>query len=1098
MKLNKFLKRKWIVIIVWAVVLFSTILTMPDMGQLVREKGQTSVGNNYSSSVAKNILNKMNSTTDDSKQFNMILVYYNENKLTDENKDAIQKKITELSKDESKYHVLSISSLFKNADLADEYISKDGTTLLVPITLSKEYDTISNIRTNMISEMKIDGLELQSTSADLITEDFARTTEKGVQKTEIITIVFIVIVLLIIFRSPVTPLMNLATVGLTFMVSLNLVLRLVDYFGFPISNFSRVFLILILFGIGTDYTMLLLMRFKDELECGADRSTAIWNTYKTAGKTVLFSSLTIFIGFTCLYFVQFNLFKSASAVAIGVAVLMLVLYTFVPVTMMILGKHLFWSPFKTKGHAESRIWERVSRFSIRFPYITFILCGIICSTVLFYNGKLSYNNLVEIDPSYSSVEGYNLITEHFSSGQTAPVTIALESSQTMDNQSDMEQLDRLTEVIKSVDGVDTVYSLTQPKGVKIDKLYLDSQIKTATDGLVSAQEGIDKIKDGLKSAVIQIQSVSGNSGSLEQLQSGTNNLITGISSLKSASEHVSIGLESLKKGTETMSNNLGILKTSCEKLEDGLNSSVSVTEQITKGIGSVNSNISSLQTMIDQMSSSSNDLGSSITNISTLLGDVKTNLSSVGTKLNEIVTNASALSKQLNPSDSQYDTELQEVEKIITSTKSIGTSLATVNSNLTGVQKALSSFSNSNTSQNISHAQTGLDTISSALSKLESASSQLSSGMINASEAQSQITTAVSQLYDGAEQLSEGLQKLTDGQNEINDGLAKLYDGVNKLQSGQEELIGGINKLAKESDTLISGLNDAINGLDQVSNGLATANEYFNGLSTSNESDSIFYIPEDLIGGEDFEKSFNRYMSDDRKITKIVITLSVEPYSSQAMDIVNNIHVKIDNYLAVSSLNISSWGISGTAQSDVDLGIMSNSDFNFARIIMLIGIFIVLMFITRDIWMSIFVTISLIASYFIAMTISSIIFHEIVGFGDISWNVPFCSFIMIVTLGVDYNIFLIMRQKENIGLSDMESIVLSCKKVGSVISSAALILMGTFAALYPSGVRTLMELSVTVVIGIALLCLVFIPIFIPTMIAIKSKLLGQKQNERIK
>ena len=1095
MKFNRLLKRRWIVIIVWAVVLISAILTMPAMGQLVREKGQTSVGNNYSSSVSKTILNKINGTTDNSKQFNMILVYYNENKLTDENKNAIQKKIIELSNNESKYQVLSVSSVFENVDLADEYLSKDGTTLLVPITLSKEYDTVSNIRTNIMREMKIDGLELQSTSSDLITEDFARTTEKGVQKTEMITIFFIVIVLLIIFRSPVTPLINLATVGLTFMVSLNIVLQLVYYFGFPISNFSRVFLILILFGIGTDYTMLLLMRFKEELECGADRSTAIQNTYKTAGKTVLFSSLTIFIGFTCLYFVQFNLFKSASAVAIGVAVLLLVLYTFVPAIMMLLGKHLFWSPFKTKGHAENRIWESVSRFSIRFPYITFILCGIICSMVLLYNGNLSYNNVSEVDPSYSSVVGYNLITEHFGSGKTAPVTIALESHKTMDNQSDIEQLDRLTEVIKSVDGVNTVHSVTQPKGEKIDELYLDSQIKTSTDGLVSAQDGIGKIKDGLQSAVTQIKSASGNAGSLEKLQSGTNNLISGIASLKSASGQVSTGLESLKKGTETMSDNLGQLKTSCKKLGDGLNSTVSVSAQIKKGIGNVNSNISSMQTMIDKMSSSSNDLGSNITNISTLLGDVKTNLSSIGTNVNDIGTNVGALSKQLNPSDSQYDTEFKIIEKVTTSTQNIGTSLTTVNSDLSGVQKALSGFSASNTtSQYISQAQPGLDTISSALSKLESASSQLNAGLINATEAQSQITSAVSQLYGGAEQLNDGLQKVADGQKEINDGLAKLYDGAKILQAAQEELINGVEKLANESETLTSGLNDAINGLFQVSNGLTSANKYFNGLSTSKESDTIFYIPEDKIDGEDFAKSLNRYMSDDHKITKIIITLSVDPYSQQAMDTVNNIHNKVNNYLSVSSLNISSWGISGTAQSNVDLGIMSNSDFDFARNIMLIGIFIVLIFITRDIWMPIFVTISLIASYLIAMTLSSIIFHRIVEFGDLSWNVPFCSFIMIVTLGVDYSIFLIMRQKENVGLSDMESIVLSCKKVGSVITSAALILMGTFAALYPSGVRTLMELSVTVVIGISLLCLVFIPIFIPTMITIKSKLLGQKQN----
>ncbi len=1093
MNLNRIIKRRWTVIIVWAIALVLAILTMPAMGQLVREKGQTNVGDNDSSTIAKTILNKMNQTTDSSKQFNMILVYYNENKLTDENKNSIQEKIISLTNNMSQYQVLSVNNIFENADLTDEYISDDGTTLLVPITLSKEQDTVSNIRTNIITEMKIDGLELEATGSDLITEDFARTTEKGVQKTEIITIVFIVIVLLIIFRSPVTPLINLAAVGLTFMVSQNIVLQLVDYFDFPISNFSRVFLILILFGIGTDYTMLLLMRFKEELGNEIERSTAILNTYKTGGKTVLFSSLTIFIGFICLYFVQFNLFKSASAVAIGVAVLILVLYTLLPVIMMLLGKYLFWSPFKTKGHAQSRIWEAVSRFSTRFPYITFPLCGLICSTVLLYNGNLSYNNLTEVDPSYSSVIGYDLITEHFGSGQTAPATIALESSHAMNNQSDMEQLDRLTEVIKSIDGVDMVYSVTQPKGAKIDELYLDSQIKTATDGLSSAQDGITKIKDGLESAVTQIQSASGNAGSLEQLQSGSNNLIKGISSLESASGQLTTGLESLENGADTLTGNLGTLESSCEKLLDGLNSSVSVSDQITKGIGRLNSNISSMQTMINQMSGSSSDLGTSITTISTLLGDVKTNLSSVGANVSEIGTNAGALSKQLNPSDSQYPTQMQEIEKIITSTKNIGASLSTVNSSLTGVQEALSGFSATDTSQYISQAQAGLDKISSALTKLESASSQLNAGLINATEAQSKITSAVAQLYDGSKQLNAGLQKITVGQKAMNEGLAKLYDGANSLKAGQEELIDGVEKLSEESETLINGLNDAINGLEQVSNGLSTANDYFNGLSSFKESDSIFYIPEDKIDGEDFGKSLDRYMSGDYKITKMTMTLSVDPYSPQAMETANKIQSKIDSYLSVSTLNISSWGISGTAQSNVELDNMSNSDFNFARTIMLIGIFIVLVFITRDIWMPIFVTGSLIASYFIAMTLSSMIFHQIIGFGDLSWNVPFCSFIMIVTLGVDYSIFLIMRQKENIGLSDMESIVLSCKNVGSVITSAALILMGTFAALYPSGVRTLMELSVTVVIGIALLCMVFIPVFIPTMITIKSKLLGQNK-----
>jgi RND superfamily putative drug exporter len=147
----------------------------------------------------------------------------------------------------------------------------------------------------------------------------------------------------------------------------------------------------------------------------------------------------------------------------------------------------------------------------------------------------------------------------------------------------------------------------------------------------------------------------------------------------------------------------------------------------------------------------------------------------------------------------------------------------------------------------------------------------------------------------------------------------------------------------------------------------------------------------------------------------------------------------------------------------------------------------VILIITRDFWMTLFVTISLVASYFISISLSGLFFKYIVGYNMLSWNVPFFSFIMIVTLGVDYSIFLIMRQKENEESSATDSIINAAGKVGSVIVSAGLILSGTFAAMYPSGVRTLMEIAITVIIGIMLLVLVFIPVFIPSMISVKSK-----------
>ncbi len=86
------------------------------------------------------------------------------------------------------------------------------------------------------------------------------------------------------FRSLVAPFVPLLTVGLTYVVSQSIVAFLVDRVDFPLSTFTQTFLVAVLFGIGTDYCILLLSRFKEELAKREDRIEAIIATYKTAGK----------------------------------------------------------------------------------------------------------------------------------------------------------------------------------------------------------------------------------------------------------------------------------------------------------------------------------------------------------------------------------------------------------------------------------------------------------------------------------------------------------------------------------------------------------------------------------------------------------------------------------------------------------------------------------------------------------------------------------------------------------------------------------------------------------------------------------------------
>ena len=95
------------------------------------------------------------------------------------------------------------------------------------------------------------------------------------------------------------------------------------------------------------------------------------------------------------------------------------------------------------------------------------------------------------------------------------------------------------------------------------------------------------------------------------------------------------------------------------------------------------------------------------------------------------------------------------------------------------------------------------------------------------------------------------------------------------------------------------------------------------------------------------------------------------------------------------------------------------------------------------------------------------------GNDGISWAVPFFSFVILVALGIDYSIFLLDRFNEEVKSGVAEGMVTSMSKMGSVIITAAIILAGTFGAMMPSGVLTLVHVATVVIIGLLLMALSF-------------------------
>jgi RND superfamily putative drug exporter len=1039
--MKKFVSKSWLITILWIFILVGAFITMPDLSNLVREKGQAKISDEYSYTIGKNILKKMDANgIQADKEFEIALLYRNPKGLTKTDKQQIEEKLSSLEKNKDKYHLLNVMNAIENKDYEGVLYSDDGTTLLVPVYVDRAHRSTEDVRNDLTAIMPVKGLDFYITGSDFVVEDFIKTTEGGVSRTEIITAIFIVLILMVIFKSPITPFVVLSTVGLSFFVSQNIVLQLVTYQNFPLSNFTKVFLILILFGIGTDYSLLLLMRYKEELAQTEDKCQAILTSYKTAGKTIIFSSLTIFIGFASLYFVKFETYRSAASVAVGIFILILALFTYVPGLMFLFGKFLFWSPFKSQPKTENKFWKRVSSFSVKFPGLGALIIAAFCGLIFFYSGNLSYDNLLEVDPKYSSIVGDRMAESQYGVGLISPVTIAIDNPEKMDTQEYLADIDKLTNIIKSIKGVKTVHSVTQPKGEVFKELYLNDQSQTLNTGLNDAQRGLGQIDSGLSSAIDQLSKADYGDDSIDDLKNGADSLISALSALKKGGNDLLGGIEKQATGTD----------------------------QVANGIADVDNNLDKVSSSLATISSSYSQLSSGYTTINTQLGSINSSLSTIKAGLDGVAQMQAGMAAY--PYDVNHDGVVDPGE--VLGSDALFQQMAGTTSQLdTGLGQAIAG---------LGQLQSGLSSANGNLATVNAGLAQVQAGIAS-------IKQGTASLKSGGDSLKSGINQIEVGQDDLLSGMSKIETGAKNLRDGQNQLIKGLNSIKGKMNDLLTGLENADDGVNQISSGIVDANDYLKGLEQSGISKNTFYIPEDQIYGDLFPRSMNIFFSKDKTITKLVVVLDVDPYSEEGMKVTRQIDEVFAEAIQTTKLKDASWGVGGVTQMNVDLQSMSDQAFVFARIIMLAAIFVVILIITRDFWMTLFVTISLVASYFISISLSGLFFKYIIGYNMLSWNVPFFSFIMIVTLGVDYSIFLIMRQKENEEGSATDSIINAAGKVGSVIVSAGLILSGTFAAMYPSGVRTLMEIAITVIIGIMLLVLVFIPVFIPSMISVKSK-----------
>ena len=284
--------------------------------------------------------------------------------------------------------------------------------------------------------------------------------------------------------------------------------------------------------------------------------------------------------------------------------------------------------------------------------------------------------------------------------------------------------------------------------------------------------------------------------------------------------------------------------------------------------------------------------------------------------------------------------------------------------------------------------------------------------------------------------------------------LADVFDAKPGATLSPESLAGtaSAKEFKKEAEDTFNALPDQLTALAAV----------FAGRPDD------FYLPTSLTGDDatKLQDAIDAFVSEDRSATRFYLTSSNAPYSGGAFQIIKDARVALAEGAATFG-PAASGHIGGPTAQFADVEDTLAKDFIKVGAITVLGILIVLMLLLRAVVAPLYLVATVLVSYGSTLGVSGFLFQEVLGHRGVSPYLPLIVFVLLVALGSDYNIFLMHRireEAEKLGMTD--AVRIASGHTGAVITSAGLILAGTFGSMATAPLTILFQVGVAVAIGV--------------------------------
>jgi len=347
--------------------------------------------------------------------------------------------------------------------------SKDGKALLVPVQLDAKkaaevigtssplFEGAAALKASAASTLRPSGLNVYVAGPGGVLADFV-TAFAGIDGILLIVALSVVfLILLVVYRSPILPIAVLMTAIFGLAAAATVIFPLAKNNIIDLNGQSQGILSILVVGAATDYSLLLVSRYREELHQHPSKWAAMAVAWKAAVEPIVASAATVILGLLCLLLSQLGSTRGLGPIgALGIAGALVASLTFLPAVLLLFGRRIFWpiTPKVDHVHAEDSLgrrglWGRVAAMVGRHPRRTWVLTLVGLLACASFVPTLKADGISQSQTFLNKVEsvtGQEVLARHFPAGSGSPVQIIVPQ----------DEAKQAVAAVKSVDGVASV------------------------------------------------------------------------------------------------------------------------------------------------------------------------------------------------------------------------------------------------------------------------------------------------------------------------------------------------------------------------------------------------------------------------------------------------------------------------------------------------------------------------------------------------------------------------------------------------------------------------------------------------------------------